>query len=267
MHYVFFMNLKTLIFLILTFSLISSGLININSPAYATHIYSKTLDVEVGGNIHNNLLVENYLENNSLNTPFDFNLEKGSRIYRLGNGKGKKILICGGIHGDEVQGSLTVVSLLYYLKSHENTGTIYIIPFAIPIDTEKNTRYYNQSGDVYDPNRKADIPGTPINKILNFAVSHKINYLIDVHSGIGVKEEGMVYYGNSFEESWAKNIQNNTGCVIKTNPTNGTLRSEASKRNIKAITLEVEKINQGVDVPVQTELNILKKACAYLRVI
>lgn len=262
-----FMNFKTLIFLILTFSLISSGLININSPTYATHIYKQTLDVEVGGNIHNNLLVENYLENNSLNTQFDFNLEKGSQVYRLGNGNGKKILICGGIHGDEVQGPLTVISMLYYLKSHGNKGTVYIIPFAIPIDTEKNTRYYNQSGDVYDPNRKADIPGTPVNKILNFAVSHKINYLIDVHSGIGVKEEGMVYYGNSFEENWAKNIQNKTGCVIKTNPTNGTLRSEASKRNIKAITLEVEKINQGVDVPVQTELNILKKACDYLRVI
>jgi predicted deacylase len=267
MHYVFFMNFKVLILLILAFSLISSSLINISSPSYATHIYTKTLDVEVGGDIHSNPLIENYLENNSLNTPFDFNLEKGSKIYRLGNGKGKKILVCGGIHGDEVQGSLTVVSLLYYLKSHENTGTIYIIPFAIPIDTEKNTRYYNQSGDVYDPNRKADIPGTPVNKILKFAVSHKINYLIDVHSGIGVKDEGMVYYGNSFEESWAKNIQNNTGCVIKTNPTNGTLRSEASKRNINAITLEVEKLNQGVDVPVQTELNILKKACAYLRVI
>ncbi len=261
------MNFKTLIFLILTFSLISSGLISISSPAYATHIYNQTLDVEVGGNIQANPLIEDYLDKNSLNSQFGFNLEKGSQVYRLGNGKGKKILICGGIHGDEVQGSLTVVSMLYYLKSHRNTGTIYIIPFAIPIDTEKNTRYYNQSGDVYDPNRKADIPGTPVNKILKFAVSHKINYLIDVHSGIGVKEEGMTYYGNSFEENWAKNIQNNTGCVIKTNPANGTLRSEASKRNIKAITLEVEKINQGVDVPVQTELNILKNACAYLKVI
>ncbi|MDP1553723.1 MAG: succinylglutamate desuccinylase/aspartoacylase family protein [Methanobacteriaceae archaeon] len=261
------MNLKTLIFLILTFSLISSGLIGISSPAYAAHIYKQTLDVEVGGNIHAHPLIEDYLDKNSLNSRFDFNLEKGSHIYHLGSGKGKKILICGGIHGDEVQGSLTVVSMLYYLKSQEYTGTIYLIPFAIPIDTEKNTRYYNQSGNVYDPNRKSDIPGTPVNKILKFAISHKISYLIDVHSGIGVKEEGMVYYGNSFEENWAKNIQNNTGCVIKTNPTNGTLRSEASKRNIKAITLEVEKINQGVDVPVQTELNILKKACVYLRVI
>ena len=150
--------------------------------------------------------MRSYLEQNSLNT-IDFNLENGSRVYRFGNGKGKKILICGGIHGDEVQGSLTVISFLYYLKSHGNRGTIYLIPFAIPIDTEKNTRKYNQSGTVYDPNRRADIPGTPVNKILNFALDHEINYLIDIHSGTGVSEQGMVYYGNEFEEKWASSIQ------------------------------------------------------------
>ena len=259
------MNFKTLLFLFLTMGiLISSG--TITPVAYATPIYNQTLDTEVGGNVYLNPLIGSYLEQNSLNT-IDFNLENGSEVYRLGNGKGKKILICGGIHGDEVQGPLTVISFLYYLKSHGHRGTIYLIPFAIPIDTEKNTRKYNQSGTVYDPNRRADIPGTPVNKILNFALDHEINYLIDIHSGTGVSEQGMVYYGNEFEEKWASSISNQTGCVIQTNPVNGTLRSEASKRNIKALTLEVEKIDQGVDGPVQTELNILKKACAYLRFI
>lgn len=255
------MNFKFLFILILIFSIF---LVILNcETSYGQPLSNEIIDPSVAGDVYLNQGINSYLELNSLNE-INFDLKDGSRVYRLGNGKGKKILICGGIHGDEVQGSLTVIQMLYFLKNQNIHGTVYLIPFAIPIDTEKNTRYYNQSGEVYDPNRKADIPGTPVNKILKFAIDHRVNYIIDVHSGIGVKEEGMVYYGNSFEEKWAQSIQNNTGCVIKTNPTNGTLRSEASKRNIKALTLEVEKIDQGVDIPVQTEFNILKNAYNYL---
>lgn len=259
------MRINRLIFSILIFFAVISG---IATPIFTTpspNIPNKILDQNVAGDVYLNPLIKTYIEKHPSYQNIATNYTNGSRVYCLSHGKGKRILICGGIHGDEVQGSLSVLGFLYYLKKQGYSGTIYIIPFAIPIDTEKNTRTYNDSGSVYDPNRKANVAGTPVNKILNFAVSHRVKYIVDVHSGLGVNEKGMVYYQSNFEKRWALSIQRKTQSEIRTSPTNGTLRSEASKRKINAITLEVEKKTLGVDSPVQTELNMIKKAYAYLQ--
>ncbi|HML05306.1 MAG TPA: succinylglutamate desuccinylase/aspartoacylase family protein, partial [Methanobacterium sp.] len=185
------------------------------------------LDSNVHGNVMENPAIKRYLNNTSFNQEMVSKLEQGSLVYRLGNGKGKTIMIIGGIHGDEPQGPLTVTEFMNYLKNKEINGTIYIVPFAIPVDTEKNSRNYVGSSQHYDPNRKADVAGTPVNNILNFALAHKVDYIIDVHAGEGVSSNGLVYFQSNPEEIWAKYIQEKTGCVIKTKPHSGTFRSEA----------------------------------------
>ncbi|MCK9151995.1 succinylglutamate desuccinylase/aspartoacylase domain-containing protein [Methanobacterium alcaliphilum] len=261
------MKFNKLLFLIIVFLTLIISLNSINVHAQTCDISNKILDPHVRGDVYLNPLIQTYLTKNSLNEQRNIKYISGSRVYCLGNGKGKKILICGGIHGDEVQGSLSVLEFLYYIQRKEPTGTLYIIPFAIPVDTEKNTRTYNDSGLVYDPNRKANINGTPVNKILKFAVSHKVKYIIDVHSGTGVSKNGMVYYQTNFEKNWAAFIKQKTKSTLKTNPQKGTLRSEARAKKINAIVLEVEKKSQGVDLPVQKELDMIKRAYTYLMMI
>lgn len=224
------------------------------------------LDKNVHGNVMKNPAIKNYLNNSSFNQEMVSKLEQGSLVYRLGNGKGKMILIIGGIHGDEPQGSLAVTEFMNYLKKKEINGTIYIIPFAIPVDTEKNSRNYAGSSKPYDPNRKADAAGTPVNNILRFALAHKVDYIIDVHAGDGVSSEGLVYFQNSPEEIWAKYIQEKTGCIIQNKPQTGTFRYETSKNGIKTITMEVEKKSNIIGTS-DKEFKMLIHACEYLHVI
>lgn len=221
------------------------------------------LDNNVHGNVMDNHAIERYLSNTSFNQEMVSKLKQGSLVYRLGNGEGKTILIIGGIHGDEPQGPLTVTEFMNYLKKKEINGTVYIVPFAIPVDTEKNSRNYVGSSEHYDPNRKANVAGTPVNNILNFALDHKVDYIIDVHAGDGVSSEGLVYFQNSPEEIWANYINEKTGCIIKTKPQAGTFRSEASKKGIKTITLEVEK-NSDIQETSKREFEILIHSYEYL---
>ncbi|HEX3014444.1 MAG TPA: succinylglutamate desuccinylase/aspartoacylase family protein [Methanobacterium sp.] len=251
---------------VLTCIIMSLGVSSAVTLNNTSSVSVQILDKNVHGNVMKNPAVKKYLSNTSSNQKMVSKLKQGSLVYRLGNGKGKTILITGGIHGNEPQGALAVAKFMNYLKKKKINGTIYIVPFAIPIDTEKNSRNYVRSSKHYDPNREANVAGTPTNKILKFALSHKVNYIIDVHAGLGVNSKGMVYFRNSPEKKWAKYIQKKTGAVIKTNSPGGTFRSEASKRGIKAITMEVDK-KFNIGKTSNEELKMLLCACVYLHVI
>jgi len=174
----------------------------------------------------------------------------------------KKILICAGIHGDEPQSNLATIKLIDFLRGKGINGTIYIIPFAMPCDTAKNSRYYEGT----DPNRQAMRQGSPVNKILNFALSNDIDYLIDVHAGAGVGGKGLVFYQTKFEKSWANHVKMKTKCTIKSRPTKGTLRTTASSRGINSITVEVDKKYNPART-IKTEFELLKYSLEYLMVI
>ena len=250
---------------VLTCIILSSSVSSAVTLNNANSISVQILDKNVHGNVIKNPAIKKYLSATSFNREMISKLKQGSLVYRLGSGKGKTILICGGIHGNEPQGPLAVTKLLSYLKTKKVNGTVYIVPFAIPIDTEKNVRYYVRSSAHYDPNRKTAVAGTPTSNILKFALAHKVDYIIDVHSGTEVNS-GLVYFQNDFEKKWAQYIQKKTGAIAKTNPSSGTFRSEASKKGIKAITMEVDK-KYNIGNTSDKELKMIVYACKYLHVI
>ena len=251
---------------VLTCIILSSSVSSAVTSNNTNSISVQILDKNVHGNVIKNPAIKKYLSDTTFNREMISKLKQGSLVYRLGNGKGKTILICGGIHGNEPQGPLAVTKLLSYLKTKKVNGTVYIVPFAIPIDTEKNVRDYVRSPAHYDPNRETTVAGTPTNNILKFVLAHKVDYIIDVHSGIEVNSTGLVYFQNDFEKKWAQYIQKKTGAIAKTNPSKGTFRSEASKRGIKAITMEVDK-KYNIGNTSDKELKMVIYACKYLHVI
>lgn len=261
------MKWRTIILSIFILAVVSSLGLGITFASNVTNSSDniQILDKKVHGNVMKNPAIKKYMVKTTANKKMVSKLKQGSVVYRLGNGKGKKILICGGIHGNEPQGPLAVTKFLNYLKKKKINGTIYIIPFAIPIDTQKNSRKYVLSNG-YDPNRKANVIGTPVNKILKFAISHKVDYLIDVHSGTGVSSKGLVYYQKKNEKKWAKYIQKKTGAVISTKPQRGTFRTESSRKGIQSLTFEVNKGSSIIKTS-NKEFKMLKYACAYLHMI
>lgn len=215
------------------------------------------LDANVHGNVIKNTYINKYMSKTNFNLMNK--LKKGSVVYRFGNGSGKKVLICAGIHGNEPQGPLAVLKFMSFLKGKHINGTIYVIPFAIPRDTELNTRNYHG----YDPNRKVSVKGSPTNKILKFALSKDIDYIMDIHAGNGVGSSGLIFYQNRFEKSWASYVKNRAKCNIlfKLNP--GSLRMAASSKGINTITIEVNK-KYISNRAIYTELKLIQYSSQYL---
>jgi uncharacterized protein len=222
-----------------------------------------TLDQNVSGDVMKNPNIKTYLVNDSLTQEMVAGLKNGSIVYKLGNGNGKTIMICGGMHGDEPQGPLSVIKLLEYLKGQDINGTVYIVPFILPSTSAQNTRYYKG----VDPNRVADVKGTPAYNIIQFALAHNVDYLMDIHSGYGVGSKGLVFYQTLSEKNLGAYIQSKTGCLLQSKPNEGTLRTTATASGINAITIEVEKSSLGVPGTVETEYKMLLNACAYLGLI
>jgi predicted deacylase len=102
----------------------------------------------------------------------------GTPMVTLGNGNGPRVMVLAGIHGNELSSQIAAIKLINNLANTSFKGTIYIIPFAIPYDTAITSRYWNGK----DPNKIANIIGTPSYQIVELAKKLKISVLVDFHS-------------------------------------------------------------------------------------
>jgi hypothetical protein len=195
-----------------------------------------------------------------------FRLEKsGSLMLKFGNGIGPKVLITAGIHGNEPQANIAIMKYLELIKDQNIKGTLYVIPFALPIDTALNTRYYNGK----DPNRIANVLGTPSWKIVQFAKNNGINYLLDVHSGGGVGKNGYIYVNHQsskFEKNWVSYIisktHSSTGFDSVDSP--GMIRVASHSYGVNSITLETERDSTPIITSAIAEFKMTNAACKYL---
>ena len=104
--------------------------------------------------------------------------KKGTPIVRFGNKKSPSIILISGVHGNEYPPQIAAVQLINRLTIYDLNITVYVIPFAIPFSTEKSLRSWKGQ----DPNRNANILGSPTNNILYFSKTNNIRYLGDFHS-------------------------------------------------------------------------------------
>jgi hypothetical protein len=221
-------------------------------------------DRNIGGDVTRNSQINNSIPKTDFAKTI-FSLEKlGSVMLKFGDGRGPKLLISAGIHGNETAANIGIMRYLEYIKDKNIHGTLYVIPFAIPLDTELNTRFYNG----VDPNRITDVKGSPAWKIAHLAHNKGIKYILDVHSGGEVTPEGYLYLNpsntGSNEDKWASYIANMSGCTKKEQPLQkGMLRTEAYNWGINTITLEVERDNMDISLAAETELKMIIAACRY----
>ena len=223
-------------------------------------------DKHVAGDVLKNREINSYIPKTSFAKTI-FRLEQsGSVMLKFGNGNGPKVLISAGIHGNETEANIAIMKYLEFIKDKSFKGTLYVIPFDIPIDTAKNTRFYNGK----DPNRIANIVGSPGWNIINFAHKNGISYLLDVHSGGDVTSRGLLNVNSgtshSPEVKWAKYITSISGCTSRVQPLEtGMVRAQAFKYKINTITMEVERDTASTIVSAATEFKMIKAAMKFFK--
>lgn len=177
--------------------------------------------------------------------------EYGTPLLKLGQAE-PKLMIIAGIHGDELPPQIAAMWLIEDLN-HKINGTLYIIPFAVPYATMKNSRRFNG----FDMNRSASKEGFISNNIINTIKKLEINAVADFHSTKPGSNPGIQSVFCSKKPCYksylmAEHITNNTpskmichkeaGSLYK-----GAIEDESNLAGIPAITCEVVSKNGIVD--------------------
>lgn len=236
----------------------SKTFVKIVGPSYII------FDKNVAGDVTKNNEINKYVPKTTFAKTI-FRLEKsGSVILKFGNGIGPKVIISAGIHGNETEANIAIMKYLEFIKDKTIKGTLYVIPFDIPCDTALNTRFYHGQ----DPNRIANIQGTPGWNIVQFAHKNGLNYLLDVHSGGGVSSKGLLNVNtgtsSSQEYKWAHYITKVSGCISRIQPLEtGMIRDQTFKYKINTITLEVERDTTPTLNAANTEFKMINAAMKF----
>ena len=238
------------------------------NSSYTISYFDKT----VGGDVLKNKDISKNVPNSTLSSKIVNMTKNGSVILKFGKGS-LKVLIFAGIHGNESASSIATLKLIESLKTKKIKGSVYIIPFTIPKSTAKNTRYWYKGTKKYDPNRVANLPGSPGYKIIRFAKKNKIKYIIEAHSGgfISHYKRGLIfankYSTNKKEAQWIKYIKKTTNLKLNYTsvPPRGYFRAYARSNKITAITFEVERDKGTVAHWSDVELKMLKYALKYFK--
>lgn len=122
-----------------------------------------------------------------------------------------------------------------------------------------------------DPNRIANIQGTPGWNAVDFAQKNEIKFILDCHSGGDLNgapyANGVIYAtpGWGDEISWGKFVSSQTGCKVEYGDGQpGMVRIQGHNYGINTITLEVERDTGTTSYWANKELNMIKSACTCL---
>ncbi len=138
----------------------------------------ETINHFAAGDIKKNKLIMDNIPDTPLSNQVLLAAKQGTPLVTFGKKQNPGILVLAGVHGNELPPQIAAVKLINKLAAVKTNITIHIIPFAIPLSTEYGLRSWKGQ----DPNRTADIFGTPTNNILSTAKKNNIKYLGDFHS-------------------------------------------------------------------------------------
>ncbi|MGF7119137.1 deacylase [Methanobacterium oryzae] len=131
-----------------------------------------------GGDITKNKVIMDHLPKNSLTNQLLIAAKKGTPIVTFGKKDRPGIIVLAGVHGNELPPQIASVRLINKLAVEDLSVTVHVIPFAIPLSTEHGIRSWKGQ----DPNRTANLFGTPTNNILSASKKNNVKYLGDFHS-------------------------------------------------------------------------------------
>ncbi len=103
--------------------------------------------------------------------------KKGNPLLKFEGGKGKKVFITAGVHGNELSSQVAVMKLIAHLSKTPIKGTVYIIPF---VNIKAISHKVRHTGTDY--NRVAHKSGTISNKIVKLVKKYDCDAYGDFHT-------------------------------------------------------------------------------------
>lgn len=103
--------------------------------------------------------------------------KKGNPLLKFEGGKGKKVFITAGVHGNELSSQVAVMRMIAHLSKTPIKGTVYIIPF---VNIKAISHKVRHTGADY--NRVAHKSGTISNKIVNLVKKYGCDAYGDFHT-------------------------------------------------------------------------------------
>jgi uncharacterized protein len=208
----------------------------------------KIISKKTGGRVSENKDLMAYVPNDHIVNRLIRAARYGTPMIKIGD-LSPKIMLIAGVHGNELPPQIGALWLAEKLWGCDINGTVYIIPFAFPEATMKNSRRFKG----FDMNRSAAVSGSASNKIIKTADNLRVVSLADFHSTKPRSNPGIesVFCSkNPCPESFmiAKHItevtlskvicHNNAGSLY-----GGAIEDESNLKGTAAVTCEVVSEN------------------------
>jgi len=199
------------------------------------------INPETSGLITENSELTGYIPKTDINDQIISTAKYGTPMITLGDGSYPRVMIIAGVHGNELSPQLAALKLINDLENKDIKGTVYVIPFAIPYTTARNTR--NLMGE--DPSRTTECVGSPINLILAIAKQENIDYVGNFEStklGGEPGEKSVLCLKDESYKSYeiAKYVEKDTGSTVYENAKDTkTLKNVFNLEGIPTVTCEV----------------------------
>lgn len=103
--------------------------------------------------------------------------KKGNPLLKIVGGKGKKVFMTSGVHGNELSSQVAMMKFIAHLTKTPIKGTVYIIPF---VNIKAISHKVRHTGTDY--NRVAHKSGTISNKIVKLVAKYKCDAFGDFHT-------------------------------------------------------------------------------------
>ena len=103
--------------------------------------------------------------------------KKGNPLLKFEGGKGKKVFVTAGVHGNELSSQVAVMKLIARLSKKPIKGTVYVIPF---VNIKAISHKVRHTGTDY--NRVAHKSGTISNKIVKLVKKYDCDAYGDFHT-------------------------------------------------------------------------------------
>jgi predicted deacylase len=132
---------------------------------------------KTGGIINKNKNLMEHVSKSTITDKLINAARYGTPMVELGSNS-PKVILTAGVHGNELPPQIASLWLIEDLIDKKLNGTVYVIPFAIPHATMKNSRRFKG----FDMNRSASKNGSATNKILNATDKYGITSLADFHA-------------------------------------------------------------------------------------
>ncbi|MCK9151436.1 succinylglutamate desuccinylase/aspartoacylase domain-containing protein [Methanobacterium alcaliphilum] len=211
------------------------------------------ISTKSGGNILENKNISKNISKSEGNDLILRLAARGTPLIELGKGY-PKVMIVSGVHGNELPPQIAALNLLEKIQHCKLRGTVYMIPFAAPGATMKNSRWFNG----LDLNRSSSSKGSITNNIVQLIQMLNVDAVADFHSTklcSNPGKESVFCSKNPCPQSHEMGIYitENTSSELICYSTagsmyNGALEDECNIKGIPAITCEVVSENGEVTV-------------------